>query len=387
MSNIHPIHLPANHTAEPEDRLEQACAWVARLDRGLSADEEQQLKLWCAEHPANRREFLAAAKEWDKMDALSRLSDLFPEQAALRGNDQSGNDHSGNDSNLDMRGVKPLRQRLKNYALAASVTMLAVLAGLLVQRAPLSDEPVGQIASQMSYETGVGENSTIELPDHSKLVLNTNSFVVVHYSAKSRIIELQRGELTIDVAHDTSRPLSVLAGGKVIQAVGTAFNVDLRSDNVELIVTEGKVLVAPDVAAKADLANVDTELLREKQLTERLPQTALAISKGERVKLDPKGQKTEQVQKIDQAALAAKLSWKSGNLIFRGEPLEDVVGEISRYTKVQFELADDAKLKQIQVAGLFKTGDVNGLLEVFKNNFNIEAERIGKDKIRLKFKG
>lgn len=387
MSNIHPIHLPANHTAEPEDRLEQACAWVARLDRGLSADEEQQLKLWCAEHPANRREFLAAAKEWDKMDALSRLSDLFPEQAALRGNDQSGNDHSGNDSNLDMRGVKPLRQRLKNYALAASVTMLAVLAGLLVQRAPLSDEPVGQIASQMSYETGVGENSTIELPDHSKLVLNTNSFVVVHYSAKSRIIELQRGELTIDVAHDTSRPLSVLAGGKVIQAVGTAFNVDLRSDNVELIVTEGKVLVAPDVAAKADLANVDTELLREKQLTERLPQTALAISKGERVKLDPKGQKTEHVQKIDQAALAAKLSWKSGNLIFRGEPLEDVVGEISRYTKVQFELADDAKLKQIQVAGLFKTGDVNGLLEVFKNNFNIEAERIGKDKIRLKFKG
>lgn len=380
MSNIHPIHLPANHTAEPLDRLEQACAWVARLDRGLSVEEEQQLKAWCAEHPANRREFLAAAKEWDKMDALSRLSDLFPEQAAVRGNDSS---LAGQDGQV----VKPLRQRLKNYALAASVTMLAVLAGLLVQRAPLPEEPVGQIASQMSYETGVGESSTIELPDHSKLVLNTNSFVVVQYSAKSRIIELQRGELTIDVAHDTSRPLSVLAGGKVIQAVGTAFNVDLRKDDVELIVTEGKVLVAPDVAAAPDLANVDTELLRQQQLTQRLPQTSLAISKGEQVTLDPKGQKAEQVQKIDQAALAAKLSWKSGNLIFRGEPLEDVVSEISRYTQVQFELADDAKLKQIQVAGLFKTGDVNGLLEVFKNNFNIDAERIGKDKIRLKFKG
>lgn len=370
MSNIHPIHLPANKSRgpEPEDRLEQACAWIARLDRGLSVDEEQQLKAWCAEHPANRREFLAIAKEWDKMDALSRLSDLFPEQQQVRGG-------------------KPVQQRLKNYALAASVTMLAVLAGVLLQRAPMPEEPVGQIASQMSYETGVGESSTIELPDHSKLVLNTNSFVVVQYSAKSRIIELQRGELTIDVAHDTSRPLSVLAGGKVIQAVGTAFNVDLRKDNVELIVTEGKVLVAPEVAEPAGPADMDKELLREKQLTQRLPQTSLAISKGERVELDPKGQKTEQVQKIDQAALAAKLSWKSGNLIFRGEPLEDVVGEISRYTKVQFELADDAKLKQIQVAGLFKTGDVNGLLEVFKNNFNIDAERIGKDKIRLKFKG
>ena len=63
------------------------------------------------------------------------------------------------------------------------------------------------------------------------------------------------------------------------------------------------------------------------------------------------------------------------------------MAEISRYTDIQFELADDAKLKTIHVAGMFKTGDVNGLLAVFKSNFNISHERLSRDKILLKLEG
>jgi transmembrane sensor len=36
---------------------------------------------------------------------------------------------------------------------------------------------------------------------------------------------------------------------------------------------------------------------------------------------------------------------------------------------------------------MFKTGDVNGLLAVFKSNFNISHERLSRDKILLKFEG
>lgn len=354
MSNIHPIHPPAKSPRQrDDDRLEQACAWVAKLDRGLSTTEEQQLRTWCEQEPANREEFLAVALQWDKMESLKRLSDLFPAEPVQQ------------------------RSRLRPWAMAASVLLFSLVALLSVNFA--GKEPVGQIASQASYQTGIGESSTIELPDHSKLVLNTNSFVVVRYSEQSRIIELQRGEITIDVAHDTARPLSVLAGGKVIQAVGTAFNVDLRKDYVELIVTEGKVLVAPEA--------IEETAQRTLQLTKRLPQNSLAITKGERVDLDPAGKKPEQVVKLDASTMAASLSWRSGNLIFRGEALPDVVNEISRYTNIQFELADDVQLQQIRVAGLFKTGDVNGLLDVFKNNFNIHAEKVAQDKIRLSFEG
>ncbi len=365
MSNIHQIHLQSKHQQSllEAQRLEQACEWIARIDRELQVDEQAALQQWLAASPLNQQVLFEVAKLWDKMDALSRLSVLFPVTEPKR----------------------TVESRARSgWAIAASSATLLLLGALWFRHDIVSRltpmEP--QLAAmQASYQTQVGENRTIDLPDRSKLVLNTNSFVVVRYSAGARVIELQRGEINIDVAHDTSRPLSVIAGGKIIQAVGTAFNVDLRKDHVELIVTDGKVLVGTNAA----LGNSASDA--EQSLSKRLPQSSLAISKGERVDLDPQGKSREQVQAIDAVELAASLSWRSGNLIFRGENLEEALAEISRYTDIEFELADDAKLKQIHVAGMFKTGDVNGLLEIFRSNFNISHERLGQDKILLKFAG
>jgi transmembrane sensor len=362
MSNIHQIHLQSKRQQSvlEAQRLEQACEWIARLDRELQTEEKQALQQWLAASALNQQTLFEVAKLWDKMDALSRLSDLFPAVEPK---------------------ISQQPRPLSGLAMAASAAALLLLGGLLYRGdlSQFSAEPAAAVvAMEATYQTRVGENNTIELPDKSKLVLNTNSFVVVRYSAGARVIELQRGEINIDVAHDTARPLSVIAGGKIIQAVGTAFNVDLRQDHVELIVTDGKVLVG---------SNAGAEMPTPQALAKLLPQTSLAISKGERVDLDPRGQAPEQVQKIDAVEMAASLSWRSGNLIFRGENLQDALAEISRYTDIQFELADDAKLKQIHVAGMFKTGDVNGLLEIFRSNFNISHERLSRDKILLKYAG
>lgn len=362
MSNIHQIHLQSKRQQSvlESQRLEQACEWIARIDRELQTEEKQALQQWLAASAFNQQTLFEVAKLWDKMDALSRLSALFPAVEPK---------------------ISQQRRPLTGLAMAASAAAVLLLGALLYRGNlnPLDAEPASAVvAMQATYQTRVGENNTIELPDKSKLVLNTNSFVVVRYSAGARVIELQRGEINIDVAHDTSRPLSVIAGGKIIQAVGTAFNVDLRQDHVELIVTDGKVLVG---------SNSDKDLPTAQTLAKRLPKSSLAISKGERVDLDPRGKTREQVQKIDAVELAASLSWRSGNLIFRGENLQDALAEISRYTDIQFELADDAKLKTIHVAGMFKTGDVDGLLEVFRSNFNISHERLSGDKILLKYAG
>ena len=362
MSNIHQIHLQSKRQQSvlEAQRLEQACEWIARIDRELQTEEQQALQQWLAASALNQQTLFEVAKLWDKMDALSRLSDLFPAVEPK---------------------ISQQSRPLSGLAMVASAAAVLLL-GAFFYRGDLSqlntDPSSAVVAMEATYQTRVGENNTIELPDKSKLVLNTNSFVVVRYSAGARVIELQRGEINIDVAHDTSRPLSVIAGGKIIQAVGTAFNVDLRQDHVELIVTDGKVLVG---------SNAGVDMPTPQALAKRLPQTALAISKGERVDLDPRGKAREQVQKIDAVELAASLSWRSGNLIFRGENLQDALAEISRYTDIQFELADDAKLKTIHVAGMFKTGDVNGLLEIFRSNFNISHERLSRDKILLKYAG
>lgn len=368
MSNIHQIDqhsvIKKTQINEEEKRLDEASDWIAKLDRNLSNDEKISLQAWLALTPKNTEVLFEVAHLWDKMDDLSRLSDLFP--------------------NTDTTNKK-----LPKWigAMAASF-IFAVTIGIyqggfnFFELDQLNQSTV--VAKQMNYQTSIGESNTINLPDNSKIVLNTNTFVQVKYTDSARIIELQRGEIHIDVAHDKSRPLSVIASGKIIQAVGTAFNVEVQNTSVELIVTDGKVLVAP---TKKAVTTRDIDVIDLDEMAKRLPLNSMAISKGEKVDLDITGLLVEEIIKIDELDVAASLSWQQGNIIFRGESLEEAMLEIGRYTNIEFELSDDDKLKNVQVAGMFKTGDVNGLLEVLSRNFNIQYEKISSDKIILKHAG
>jgi transmembrane sensor len=323
---------------------DEASDWLAKLDRGLSAAEEQELKTWLSQQPENRRALLKLASLWDKMDSLSLLTELFP----------------------------PARKRNHRNvlypALAASLAVL-VVAGWLVHRS--SDwfgTPAARTEAVVSsvYETAIGERSTVRLPDQSVLTLNTNSLIKVTYTDAQRLLVLERGEMNIEVAHDPRRPLSVNAGRKVVRAVGTAFNVQIiDSGQVELIVTEGTVMVVDDTAT-APVPTIGT--------------TPRTVTKGERVLL---GADRETISKVSDSALSAELSWRQGNLIFRGETLAVAIAEVSRYTPVKFEIADE-RLKELRIGGLFKAGDVDGLLATLKENFNIDSERPDAERVLLK---
>jgi transmembrane sensor len=205
------------------------------------------------------------------------------------------------------------------------------------------------------------------------LTLNTNSLIRVNYNALQRVLVLERGEMSIEVAHDARRPLSVMAGQKVVQAVGTAFNVQIIDEGqVELIVTEGTVMVADNVEPRGSGAAVDP--------ARTVGATPRTVTKGERVLL---GADRETISKVSDSALSAELSWRQGNLIFRGETLAVAIAEVSRYTPVRFEIADE-RLNELRIGGLFKAGDVDGLLATLKENFNIDSERLDAERVLLK---
>jgi len=357
MNNVH--QLNSNEQVIKEAlRLDQASDWIAKLDRELSSGEKVALQTWFAQDNGNIKLLIEIAKMWDKMDDLSRLSDLFPQEQVKK------------------KSTPWFVAMAASFVVAVLFTLVTSISGF----SPFKGETTSSlVVMQASYQTNVGESHTINLPDNSKLVLNTNSFVQVKYTDSARLIELQRGEIHIDVAHDKSRPLSVLANGKIIQAVGTAFNVKVNNDLVELIVTDGKVLVAKKMNVSL---NSDIE-----QISKRLPQNSMTILHGEKVELDLTSQLLEEVIKIKPVEIAASLSWRRGHLIFRGDSLADVMAEISRYTDIKFELTDDEQLKSIQVAGVFKTGDVTGLLKVLNQNFDISYEKVSNDKIILKYSG
>lgn len=346
-----------------EARLEQASLWIAKMDRGLSIEEERQLCDWMAENKENRSAVLEMAAQWDKMDSLSRLAAMFPHQPA-------GAPASKNRSGLQVK-LSSWITPITGPAFALSL-MIAVSAYFVLQ--PVSEPELTQ--DILAYETAVGEQSSILLPDGSHMRLNTDSFVEVDFSLEERRLILTRGELNIDVAHDASRPLRVEANGRIVEAVGTAFNVEITEDQeVELVVTDGKVVVT--LAQNTNAAIVATTSRTPPQFA--IPQEPISVSAGHQIIL---GSENEELIEIEPQEALVKLSWREGNLVFRGESLEEAMTEVARYTTVEFIFLDE-KSKSIRVAGLFKAGDTTNLLSALRENFNVTHEWDGSDRVLL----
>jgi transmembrane sensor len=222
---------------------------------------------------------------------------------------------------------------------------------------------VQAVAQQNVYETSVGEQSTVRLSDGSIVTLNTDSSIEVRYDDTQRAVLLLRGEVYFEVAHDAAHPFRVLAGDRLLEAVGTAFNVRLGpSNDVRMMVTEGKVRVA---------RRVTDALLR--------PSVAPAIVDAGSLAVMQEGPMI--VQGLDATEIEVQLSWQRGMLVFDGEPLASVLLEIGRYTTVVF--APDDSIRDVRVGGYFRAGDIDGLLVALRESFDIDSQRIADGRIAL----
>ena len=336
-----------------EERLEIASEWIVRMDQGLSASEKLELKAWMADDPKNAKRLLSMAKRWDKMHNLSRLAELFPEPG------------------LERRAP----QRQTAWAVAAATCFAAIAAALLwftldeIREEAGSSRIVQTDVSSETHETAVGEQSTITLSDGTVVVLNTNTLIRLTYSPRARVIKLTRGEIHVEVAEDPSRPFSVVAGDRILQAVGTSFSVEITDEqHIELVVTEGMVVVglhAPGTASPAI------------PVLTQAPDNA--VTAGQEVVL---GGPDETVTVVSPEDIEVKLSWREGRLIFRGEPLEDALSEVERYTTVKFVFVDET-LRTKSVTGRFRAGDVDTLLIALRMNFDIDHERTEDGRVLL----
>lgn len=316
-----------------EKRLDEASLWLARIDRHLSDDEKNDLIAWLRQDIENLRVLVELANLWDKMDRLSLLSEVFHSQPKKK-------------------------NYFSRYLAAAAIAFLIVCTPAIWFFLSQPDE---NFNNQLFLKTAIGEQRKVFLVDGSTLILNTNSQVRVIYSDNQRLLLLDTGEIHIDVAHDTSRPLRVIANDKIVQAVGTAFDVRLLDSNqVKLWVTEGRVLIA-------DSKHPVTQKSFDKI---QLPAANFSLSKGEKVVLS---KNTKAVEKISDGEMKAQLGWQQGSIIFRGETLEEAVLEFSRYSDKNFILKDNA-LKSIRIAGNFKIGDTQSLLSTLQNNFSIHYQ-------------
>lgn len=345
---------------------EEASLWLARVDKGLTAETRAELVEWLRAEPLHRQAFFELAAFWDELDVLAELSPLLPLNQS---------------ADVDARSR---RGRWLLAAAAAGVAVVAVSGWLVVSTFMVPAAPVRPAVAHErteSFKTTIGNQASERLPDGSVVRLNTDTELTVVYSTAERNVFLRRGEAHFNVAHDVDHPFRVHVGNRIVEAVGTAFNVQLRQDgDIEVTVTEGTVKVTRAGAAPTLPAPRSVRVTPAESLDATLVEGQLAIL-DQAAALDQTA--VPQIMRLEPVDLDIKLAWQRGMLVFQGEPLREMLAEVSRYTTTEFVLAD-ADLASVRVGGYFRAGDIDGLLVALRENFKIDSEITTDNRIVLR---
>ena len=194
-----------------------AAAWVVCEDRGLSEHEAGDFARWLKADARHWTALAEARRDWTRLDKISADTVALPKRG-----------HGW---------------RWK-WAGAGLVAALAV-AGFFAFR-PAA--PAGLEPGRPHYTAENGGLRVMTLKDGSTIYLNAGARVETAYTEQERGIRLLRGEAHFVVTKNPQWPFVVRAGSAEIRAVGTAFNVNLGPAGVEVLVTEGRVHVAPEPA-------------------------------------------------------------------------------------------------------------------------------------------
>jgi transmembrane sensor len=328
-----------------------AAAWVARFDAGeVSAKDQAAFQEWLNRSALHREAVAEYGNLWTDFDALRQLTDVPAAEAGAR------DDHPA-----------LLKQAAPWLAACAAAVTLAVGGTVFFHprpQPPILAKAEHRSAAPLFYETAIGGHERVILADGSSVVLNTNSRVNVEFTGNRRDIHLVRGEAYFEVVHDKTRPFTVYANNYVVRDIGTAFDVHLQKAGlVEVRVTKGSVEVAPASSAQA---------------ADDAKSLGILVA-GHDIVL---GQKVERAEVVSSADMGRKLAWRQGQLIYTGQPLGEVLADISRYSDIKIELADPA-LASLPVGGAFRTDQIEAIFTALENNFGIHAEWTDPQHVRF----
>lgn len=286
---------------------EQAAAWFVRIqDAPRDAALQKQLRTWLAADPSHRAEYDALATVWS-------AAQLIPRQRL--------------EALCEPDPIPQLPQRrLLRQALAASVAVVALGLGWTAWQQQ-------QLNHQDQLQTAFGERRQVELPDGSRLELNSATELHVDFSPAHRHVQLNAGEAMFIVAPDRSRPFVVDTAQGSVTVTGTRFDVRLDPAATRVAVEQGSVRVQ----------GRDTSLAQ--------------LGAGQGSSIDAHG-RVAAPHAVDAAKLTA---WRQGKLVFDNATLADVVAEVSRYRTQPLRVAP-GKVAQLRLSSTFSTDDTDALL-------------------------
>lgn len=223
----------------------------------------------------------------------------------------------------------------RRFAIAASLAVLAA-AGTIVLVPRLTPQ---------SYVTAPGEQQTITLAEGDQLVMNGGTRLEVA-GFDRRSVRLAEGEILVRLQGPADQGLKVTSGDLVLTDVGTVFDVVRTGRLTSVAVSEGAIVADPSGAR-------------------------LVLRKGDR--LDARdGDRVLRPIRVDEASIGA---WTGGQLVYRSEPVDRVIGDLRRTTGIDFILQDDMGPRQF--TGTLAIAEVRNDPQALGPLLGLEVRRSG----------
>jgi len=297
---------------------EQAAYWYMELQNpNLSQQKLRRWQQWIAV-PENKRAFDECEKFWVFLGAADVPE--WPSDAAVNADTYDGSMPLDDYEKRRRKGASGRQRPWRIWAGLAIAASALIAVGIAFN--PFGANERRPAPPFSVFETVAAQHENVVLMDGSQIKLGARTAVTSNVSRDVRFIVMDRGEALFQVAHDPKRPFRVLAGGGIITAVGTAFNVRRLDNLVVVTVSEGTVEVAP--ASSVD-ARDGSGYPHGKRVTA-----------GQEISYDAQGRMSEiRVVNID-----LTMSWRDGLLQYESEPLNQVVQDINRYSRKAVTIAD-----------------------------------------------
>ncbi len=321
----------------PSEVTEAAAEWLARLAPDSPYEERQAFMAWLMRSPTHVEEFLHVSLLREQLKDAANPGWVSDVLHGIEGNV------------LEIPTVpppvtppkRPAKRRVPALAAAAALATASLAAWL----GPWLDEEAP--VDPASIETRIGEQRFVTLSDGSSIELNTDSRVRVSLTPLAREIELERGELLVDVAEDPARPFRVRSGAVTVEALGTRFTIYRRSEDTLVAVVEGRVSVQRSTFPAASVTE-----------SPGTPHESLELLAGQQVSVA-----VDAAIAPTPANLEKVIAWTEQRVVFEDESLETVLTEFNRYSPTRLVIADPA-LRGRRITGRYAINDANELIKV-----------------------
>jgi len=331
-----------------------AAEWYAAHRSGPLAEADRAAFLaWLKASPIHIEEYLGVAALERTLGAASDdptlTVDALVEMA--RGDPTGGVVDLAGPLVCEPARVRPARRYWRSIAAAACVSV----AGILIVWPMRAGHGVGEVKA---YRTTHGEQGVWPLADGSTLHVNTDTAVTVRFSSTERLVEVDHGQVALEIAHDDGRPFRVHAGSTDAVAVGTKFDVYRRPDATLITVVTGQVAVsvgpfAPSRTARAGLPG------------------GLRVGAGRQVRVVA-GQLPAASQPTD---LRETTAWLERKIVFEQRALGAVADEFNRYNDKPFTI-DDPALRRLPISGTFNAADTDSFAAFLESLDGVRVERL-----------